>query len=145
MIDIIIIIANIFILQIRDLNLSGAKKLKLLSRRIGNWFYVSFVPEPRWSSMLYKIAWAFNFKSVSGIFFSLSSESWVIPKTIHLDPAICSSLSFKKYFSKITRNQKYNLTFNYYEISFSFTYFDFWDLVITSILLSGIGISTSLL
>lgn len=48
MIDIIIVIANIFILQIRDLKLSG--------RRIGNWFYVSFVPEPRWSCMLYKIA-----------------------------------------------------------------------------------------
>ena len=40
---------------------------------------------------------------------SFSSVSWVLPKTTHLFPAICSSIPFQKYFSKISGDQKYNL------------------------------------
>ena len=59
----------------------------------------------------------------------------MLTRTFHLLSAIFSSLPFQKYFSKRTRDQKYNLHLITMKPLFPFAQFDFWGLgVLKSVL-----------
>lgn len=112
--EIIVIAIISLVLEFMKLSPMGLRNLSMLliNSTIGMWLHVSFVPEPRlWIIVLCTIASFYKFKSVceNFSFVSLSSVQWVLQKTFHLLPAICSFSSFQKYFSKRTRKQKCNL------------------------------------